>query len=362
MADQNVEFAVQLYLEDGSRKTAESNALTELSKKRTIIQDDDDDEEEEGDKSNVDDPYHDGHGQSSKERGKMDSWPSKSKSRSPPAIDLTKEDEVESEPGSSSFHAAFSSLPSSSRRNVFTAPLSNATSSSSTPLSHPGLSPALASSESTNAWQIGTTATARSSATMEAFRDFASDSEFLVNLNHSDTPALLARPERLSDLFRPPLDIIYRGSFDEARNIARIQNRWLLVNLQDTTEFACQMLNRDLWREADVKAFIKEHFIFCQLAADSSQGTRYKNYYPVQSYPHYALLDPRTGERVKVWHAILKPFVFIQEGKQEPLPRAQKCPCAFIPECARTRALASTRTHSALNVDMAYNVDDIDAC
>ncbi|KAJ1952184.1 UBX domain protein Ubx2 [Dispira parvispora] len=42
-------------------------------------------------------------------------------------------------------------------------------------------------------------------------------------------------------------------------------------------------------------------------------GTRYTAFYPVQRYPHIAIIDPRTGERVKVWDKVLSPADFLQE-------------------------------------------------
>lgn len=149
----------------------------------------------------------------------------------------------------------------------------------------------------------------------EAFRDYLSESTFLgsnaVAASSSD------RVQRLADLFRPPFDLLYRGTIDEARSLANIQKRWLMVNLQDPSEFSCQALNRDVWRDTSVKGIIKDAFVFMQLGHDTPQGKRYSNYYPVDKYPHIAVLDPRTGERIKVFtigSTLLAPQDFLQEG------------------------------------------------
>lgn len=44
-------------------------------------------------------------------------------------------------------------------------------------------------------------------------------------------------------------------------------NKWLLVNVQNSQEFSCQVLNRDVWSNQTVKDIINEHFIFWQVSA-----------------------------------------------------------------------------------------------
>jgi uncharacterized protein YyaL (SSP411 family) len=39
-----------------------------------------------------------------------------------------------------------------------------------------------------------------------------------------------------------------------------------MVNLQDPTEFACQVMNRDLWSEQAVKDVVNESFVFLQVS------------------------------------------------------------------------------------------------
>jgi len=60
-------------------------------------------------------------------------------------------------------------------------------------------------------------------------------------------------------------------------------------------------MNRDLWSDKTVKDVVKEAFIFLQYGSDTQEGKRYVTFYPIDSYPHVAIIDPRTGERVKVW-------------------------------------------------------------
>jgi UBX domain-containing protein 7 len=107
-------------------------------------------------------------------------------------------------------------------------------------------------------------------------------------------------------MFRPPFEIISRLSFEEARDEGKEEEKWLLVNVQDASIFDCQVLNRDIWKNKEIMATIKENFIFLQYAANDPKGMGYIQYYfqsrsLENAYPHIAIVDPRTGEQVKVW-------------------------------------------------------------
>ncbi|KAI7861355.1 hypothetical protein BDF14DRAFT_1870558 [Spinellus fusiger] len=125
-----------------------------------------------------------------------------------------------------------------------------------------------------------------------------------------------SKSRRLADLFRPPFDIMFCGTFEEARETAKTKNRWLLINIQDPTEFSCQILNRDLWSDTIVKEVVRESFVFLQYTRESPEGKRYLTLYPIQSYPHVACIDARTGERIKVWEKALSSADFIMEATE----------------------------------------------
>lgn len=79
-----------------------------------------------------------------------------------------------------------------------------------------------------------------------------------------------------------------------------------MVNVQDPSIFDCQVLNRDIWKNSSIRDTIKQHFIFMQFTKDDPRSGQYVNYYFQNrdiddAYPHIAIVDPRTGEQVKVW-------------------------------------------------------------
>ncbi|KAK2612790.1 UBX domain protein Ubx2 [Conoideocrella luteorostrata] len=118
---------------------------------------------------------------------------------------------------------------------------------------------------------------------------------------------------RLEDLFRPPYDLMARMSWDEARSLGKEDKKWILVNLQDMNDFNCQALNRDIWKDSAIRNLVSENFIFLQYDKDYPDAEEYLTFYfPSQThenpenYPHVSIIDPRTGEQVKVWSG--RPF------------------------------------------------------
>ncbi|ODV87978.1 hypothetical protein CANARDRAFT_178814, partial [[Candida] arabinofermentans NRRL YB-2248] len=106
---------------------------------------------------------------------------------------------------------------------------------------------------------------------------------------------------RLANLFRPPWDIISKLDLESAKVEARKDRKWILVNIQDMSDFRCQCLNRDFWSSRQIKDLVRENFIFLQYHHDSPNGEYYRNMYPFSEYPHIAILDPMTLERLKMW-------------------------------------------------------------
>lgn len=78
------------------------------------------------------------------------------------------------------------------------------------------------------------------------------------------------KSKRLEDLFRPPCSILFLGSFMEAREHAKTLNRWLLVNIQNSQEFACQILNRDVWSNQQIQEIVKDHFVLWQVSCSKT--------------------------------------------------------------------------------------------
>lgn len=122
-----------------------------------------------------------------------------------------------------------------------------------------------------------------------------------------------AHARRLEELFRPPYELMSRLEWEEARTLGKEDKKWILVNLQDMSDFNCQALNRDVWKDAAVAELVSENFLFLQYDKDFPDAQEYITFYfpnrgheNPDNYPHVSIIDPRTGEQVKVWSG--RPF------------------------------------------------------
>lgn len=123
-------------------------------------------------------------------------------------------------------------------------------------------------------------------------------------------PGSSFKKRTLEDLFRPPIDITFKGTFASAREAGTTLKKYVMVNVQNVKEFVCQALNRDVWSHDGVKAIVKDHFVFWQVYHDSEEGGKFKQFYRVEEYPYIAIIDPRTGENMVTWNRELDAMTF----------------------------------------------------
>ncbi|CAL1545729.1 unnamed protein product [Lymnaea stagnalis] len=146
----------------------------------------------------------------------------------------------------------------------------------------------------------------------DGFRDFQAEAYQHDESLRGKRPS---KKRNLEDLFRPPVDITIKGTFQHARDAGSAQNKWLLVNVQNVQEFPCQLLNRDVWSNQDTRNIIKESFLFWQVYNDSEEGKRFMQFYKLNQWPYVAVIDPFTGENQVVWSKISDGGVFCELAK-----------------------------------------------
>ena len=112
---------------------------------------------------------------------------------------------------------------------------------------------------------------------------------------------------RLAEMYRPPFEIMASvNSLNGLRALGKEESKWVLLNIQNPNIFDCQVLNRDIWKNEEIRQTIKESFVFKQFNKGDPQAAQYNQYYfkdvdNDDAYPHIAIVDPRTGEQTKVW-------------------------------------------------------------
>ena len=138
----------------------------------------------------------------------------------------------------------------------------------------------------------------------DGFRDFQAETRSMEDRLEQGLPVSKTKKKTLEELFKPPLDLMYQGDWQSARDHAARTGRWLMVNIQDAQEFQCQVLNRDLWSNPGVKMIVKEHFVFWQQYKESDDAERYMTFYTITDWPYVSIIDPRTGENMVTWSSI----------------------------------------------------------
>lgn len=69
----------------------------------------------------------------------------------------------------------------------------------------------------------------------------------------------------LNENLRAPQELLFRGSFEEAKKFALSKEKYLVVNLQMRNDLMSIDQNRDLWRHESVKELIDNSFVFYQV-------------------------------------------------------------------------------------------------
>eukprot|EP00903_Cladosiphon_okamuranus_P012492 g11697.t1 len=157
------------------------------------------------------------------------------------------------------------------------------------------------------------------------FRDFQEESRQAVlaqrtafsvdkdGAGRSSDPQIAEKQKKLATMFSPPASIMFMGDFQSARQAAKQQKKWLLVNIQADSEFDCHRLNRDLWKDEMVQNIIECNCIFWQQPSISQEAKLYCQRYHASGFPHMALVDPRTGMKVWDFQGFLGPPEFIEK-------------------------------------------------
>ena len=67
---------------------------------------------------------------------------------------------------------------------------------------------------------------------IDSMRDFQEESQLVRLRNDKKKKKPASASAGLATLFRPPFELMFSGSFQEAKLVAREQKRWLLINIQ----------------------------------------------------------------------------------------------------------------------------------
>ncbi|XP_050375421.1 plant UBX domain-containing protein 7 [Argentina anserina] len=127
------------------------------------------------------------------------------------------------------------------------------------------------------------------------------------------TSATDSSRDNLASLYRPPIQLLFQGTFEKAKSAASVQDKWLMVNLQSNSEFSSHMLNRDTWANEAVSQTILTNFIFWQAYDDTTEGRKVCTYYKLESMPVVLIIDPITGQKMRAWNGMVHPDRLLED-------------------------------------------------
>lgn len=112
--------------------------------------------------------------------------------------------------------------------------------------------------------------------------------------------------EPLASMFDPPEEILFQGSFEEAKKKAVADRRWLVLNVQSPSSFDSHRLNRDMWRDGTIQALLETSFVVYQTYDVSQDGESLMGYYAIDRLPVIIMVDPVTGAPMKHWFGFIE--------------------------------------------------------
>lgn len=187
-----------------------------------------------------------------------------------------------------------------------------------------------------------------------AQRDFRAEGRFGGAVRPTAAPQT---SKKLAELFRAPTELLFIGSYDEAVVRAVAERKWLVVNVQELTDFDSQRLNRDTWKHPGVAAILTASCIFMQLPVSHPDARRFATLYPSNRAVHIAVIDARTGERALSWDGFVDALEFAQRITDlidsHPLDR-------FVNRRPSTTATADFTRAASRAVDTADDDEDGD--
>ncbi|KAF5777513.1 putative UBX domain-containing protein 2/7 [Helianthus annuus] len=127
------------------------------------------------------------------------------------------------------------------------------------------------------------------------------------------TSAAQPSRENLASMYRPPFALMFQGPFEKAKEAANRHDRWLIVNVQSTREFSSHTLNRDTWANEAVAQTISSNFIFWQVFDDVEEGSKIITYYKLDSVPVTLVIDPITGQKMRLWRGMIQPESLLED-------------------------------------------------
>lgn len=167
---------------------------------------------------------------------------------------------------------------------------------------------------------------------LDVFRDFRAEAQQLQAAaaaaaagGSSAGPSAAAPPQQasgLSGLFKLPADLVFPGDLNVAMGKASQESKWLLLNVQSTSEFSSHRLNRDTWSNEALKEILQGTFVFYQATEPAQDAKAIMAAYRLTALPVVLVVDPLT--KASLWQR--SGFVDAEKLMEELVPFMDTAP------------------------------------
>eukprot|EP01025_Chloroclados_australasicus_P006540 TRINITY_DN120_c0_g1_i1.p1 TRINITY_DN120_c0_g1~~TRINITY_DN120_c0_g1_i1.p1 ORF type:complete len:464 (+),score=79.67 TRINITY_DN120_c0_g1_i1:181-1572(+) len=168
----------------------------------------------------------------------------------------------------------------------------------------------------------------------------------------------------LAEMYKAPVEITWKGSFESALEAAQGKNRWLLINIQSNQQFASHQLNSDTWSSSIMQDIITNNFIFWQAYSSQSLTQQLMANYNIseQQLPMIIIIDPLTRQKMKDWSGFMSvdkltegivPFMDHSPQDPEAQKLAQSAAQRTIQEESRQQRMPTTPMDEDENLQAA---------
>ena len=130
-----------------------------------------------------------------------------------------------------------------------------------------------------------------------------------------DDPLARAEDSSVQWIVPPPSHLSYPCGWNETRSHAKLDKKWILVNIQLHTNFQSHELNSYTWSDETVESLIRENFVFWQRGSTSPDAQGFVNMYRIREdqMPYICIIDARTGAQMLTCKGFLGPQKFAME-------------------------------------------------
>jgi UBX domain-containing protein 7 len=94
---------------------------------------------------------------------------------------------------------------------------------------------------------------------------------------------------------------------------AEAKDQWMMLNVQDTSNFQSLQLNADLWRDNLMQDVVRGSFQFAQRTLPSNDAMQLKESYHLYVLPAILIIDPTTGQKMHEWTGVPEKDRFMED-------------------------------------------------